>query len=310
MAVGRWIESEIEYLKQHYPIMKTKDVAIVLKRSYSSIESKALKIGLHKKRKIRTIIECGCGCGAILTSLDDVGRERKFLRGHSNRKKRRIIECECGCGVMLKTPSKQGVERRFLPHHYKPSGAKHTIINGIEGKVCAKCEKWYPLIEYHNRHCSQDGKESRCNNCCNKKSKAYGKRSEAKAKRRKRERRRRQEDKQYRIKQNLRRRIRIAMYKVHTKKSTFTLDLLGCTLTQFKQHLQSLFQPGMTWDNYGRIDGIRCWELDHIRPCASFDLTKTKQQKECFHFSNIQPLWHDENLEKSDSWEEWKKPLD
>lgn len=75
-----------------------------------------------------------------------------------------------------------------------------------------------------------------------------------------------------------------------------TVELLGCSISEFMNHLQSQFQPGMTFDNYGR--GIGKWNIDHIRPCASFNLLDPEQQKECFHFSNLRPLWHQENNSK------------
>jgi|TARA_E500000318_G_scaffold94438_1_gene93786 hypothetical protein len=81
-------------------------------------------------------------------------------------------------------------------------------------------------------------------------------------------------------------------------KSNHTLDLLGCSAFELKAHLESKFQDGMSWDNYGR-DG---WHCDHIRPCASFDLSDPKQQEECFHYSNLQPLWAKDNLSKKDKY--------
>ena len=53
----------------------------------------------------------------------------------------------------------------------------------------------------------------------------------------------------------------------------------------------------MSWENMGE------WHLDHIRPCASFDLTDPDQQRQCFHYSNLQPLWASDNLSKRHSWE-------
>lgn len=69
-------------------------------------------------------------------------------------------------------------------------------------------------------------------------------------------------------------------------------EILGCSYCKFLDHLRSLYQPGMTDDNYGE------WEMDHIYPIYSFDLTDKKQQLKCFHFTNIQPLWKKDHLEK------------
>ena len=48
----------------------------------------------------------------------------------------------------------------------------------------------------------------------------------------------------------------------------------------------------MSWDNYGK------WHIDHIIPCASFDLADETQQRLCFHFTNLQPLEASENMRK------------
>jgi hypothetical protein len=56
--------------------------------------------------------------------------------------------------------------------------------------------------------------------------------------------------------------------------------------------MESLFLEGMSWDNYGK------WHIDHIRPCSSFDLSDTEQQKICFNYKNLQPLWAEDNLRK------------
>lgn len=73
-------------------------------------------------------------------------------------------------------------------------------------------------------------------------------------------------------------------------------ELLGCTIPGLKAHLESLFAPGMTWENKGRFG----WHIDHKRPCSLFDLTDPSQQRACFHYTNLQPLWWRDNLEKRD----------
>lgn len=80
------------------------------------------------------------------------------------------------------------------------------------------------------------------------------------------------------------------------RKSAATMQLMGCTIEEFRAHLAKQFRPGMSWETFG------LWEIDHIRPCASFDLADPAQQRACFHFSNTQPLWRLENILKSDSY--------
>ncbi len=74
-----------------------------------------------------------------------------------------------------------------------------------------------------------------------------------------------------------------------------SINLLGCSWQEFKNYFESKFAPDMNWNAFmqGKI------HIDHIRPCSSFDLTDPEQQKECFHFSNLQPLWAADNLKKS-----------
>jgi hypothetical protein len=81
------------------------------------------------------------------------------------------------------------------------------------------------------------------------------------------------------------------------RRAASTMILIGCTMPELAAHLEAQFLPGMTWQDRGR------WHIDHIRPCASFDLTDPEQQRECFHFTNLQPLWAADNLRKSSRWE-------
>ena len=74
------------------------------------------------------------------------------------------------------------------------------------------------------------------------------------------------------------------------KKSSF--EYVGCSIDKLKKHLSSQFTEGMSWENYGE------WHIDHIRPCASFDLTKEEEKYKCFNYSNLQPLWAKDNLKK------------
>jgi hypothetical protein len=81
-------------------------------------------------------------------------------------------------------------------------------------------------------------------------------------------------------------------------KSKHTLELIGCDIEELKIHLEKQFTKGMSWENYGYYG----WHIDHIKPCASFDFTDPEQQKKCFHYTNLQPLWAKDNLKKSDNY--------
>ena len=94
------------------------------------------------------------------------------------------------------------------------------------------------------------------------------------------------------IRSRLYARLTLAVRAQEARKAGRTRDLVGCTWAELRQHLESRFQPGMSWENRSQ------WHIDHIRPCASFDLTDPEQQKECFHYSNLQPLWAEDNIKK------------
>jgi hypothetical protein len=96
----------------------------------------------------------------------------------------------------------------------------------------------------------------------------------------------------WRIKANLRRRLCFVLH--GKRKAEHTFNLIGCTLEQLKQHLESQFTEGMRWDNYGRNG----WHIDHIKPCDAFDFSKPEDQKACFHYTNLRPLWAKDNLSK------------
>jgi hypothetical protein len=101
----------------------------------------------------------------------------------------------------------------------------------------------------------------------------------------------------FRLIHNLRRRMLHALK--GKNKSAHTQELLGCDINTLHQYLESKFQLGMTWEN----QGFHGWHVDHIRPCSSFNLSDPIQQRVCFHFTNLQPLWAEDNLKKSN-----KKP--
>jgi len=94
----------------------------------------------------------------------------------------------------------------------------------------------------------------------------------------------------FRLLTNCRKRVLAALK--GSDKSASTIKLIGCTIDELRQHIESKFESWMTWENHG------LWDIDHIQACAKFDFTYPEQQRECFHWSNLQPLDHIENMKK------------
>ncbi len=95
-----------------------------------------------------------------------------------------------------------------------------------------------------------------------------------------------------RVRYNLRSRLANLLHMDGRRGFSITRQVLLYTPAQLRQHLEQQFTGGMTWDNYGR-GGF--WEVDHIRPCAEFDLTNLKEAQRCFALENLRPLVQGDN---------------
>jgi hypothetical protein len=73
------------------------------------------------------------------------------------------------------------------------------------------------------------------------------------------------------------------------------LRYLGCTAAEAVTHIERQMNSRMTWDNYGSS-----WHIDHIQPCAAYDMTKEEDRRKAFHYTNLQPLWARANVRKGD----------
>jgi uncharacterized protein with HEPN domain len=96
----------------------------------------------------------------------------------------------------------------------------------------------------------------------------------------------------FKLKSNLRSRFFNSIK--NESKISSVLKLLGCTIKELKQYLEKQFKPEMNWENWGEI-----WELDHIISCCSFNLNKFEEQKKCFHYTNLQPLFKTTKIAES-----------
>lgn len=76
-------------------------------------------------------------------------------------------------------------------------------------------------------------------------------------------------------------------------KSGSAIKDLGCSVGELKLYLESKFIDGMSWENHGQ------WHIDHIKPFAMFNLSDRQQLLKSCHYTNLQPLWAEDNLLKS-----------
>jgi len=168
------------------------------------------------------------------------------------------------------------------------------------GKICQKHAAWYGERWLSNTACVECSRVRRFRHPIyaakkqkpeeRKKSKAYYSSRKRKNARNHYLRTVRRKNLYHRLYRGQLHRIKLALFK--NKKSLPTTKLLGCTIEHLRWHLEKQFIPGMTWKNHGQ------WHIDHIKPCASFDLTKSAQQRKCFHYTNLQPLWALDNIRK------------
>jgi len=110
----------------------------------------------------------------------------------------------------------------------------------------------------------------------------------------------------FKIAHNLRARLRIVLKRSSIPKTQTVMDLVGCSIQELKKHLELQFKPGMNWDNYNH----KTWHIDHMIPCVAFNLADITEQKKCFHYTNLQPLWAKENLVKHTSYDNFQNKTD
>jgi hypothetical protein len=180
--------------------------------------------------------------------------------------------------------------------HYHSKKSPKLNENLKEGhKICTCCKQELLICEFKPGK-GRFGVGANCKTCFNQKWNNYQKQT---GQNKKHNKLKRQTNPQWKLKANLRGRYLDAL-KRHTSggkvnKHHSAIELLGCDIEFYKQYIENQFHPDMTWENHGIV-----WEIDHIIPCASFDLTDSKQQKECFHYLNTQPLHKSDNRSKGD----------
>jgi hypothetical protein len=184
-----------------------------------------------------------------------------------------------------------GIKSRSL--YAKLRGVKVKIPDGIESKLCTKCKKDLPFNRFTVHAGGKFGFAAWCIKCSGINTKAWelanpGAKVE-------RERRQLSRDPVARLVKRLRSRLRQMVRKMGITKSLPTIQMVGCAGEEAMSKLEALFWPGMTRNN----DSLMKWHVDHVTPIESFDKTDSDWQIKAFHWSNLQPLWADDNLAKA-----------
>jgi hypothetical protein len=185
-------------------------------------------------------------------------------------------------------------------------------------KQCTKCKEKLPATKKYF-HTNKTGFRSRCINCHKEQCKQYYQKNidkfleykennrtkilKAKKKYRQKNKKKIAEykywyhknryhnDIEYRLLHNCGNHIRIHLKQ--NKDSKRSIELIGCSISELKTHLEKQFDNKMSWKNYGTY-----WHIDHIIPCSSFDFTDPTQQQKCFNYTNLQPLEAKANIRK------------
>jgi hypothetical protein len=202
---------------------------------------------------------------------------------------------------------------------------EHQIVDNVEMKYCPTCDSWEQLTDFNKQSSSWDNLARMCRKCS----------CEYKNNKRQNDEKYKENDKLYKIKYNESgRRKEVSKIRYQTKREEIIkrcveynkfrynndpyykvvisirtrisrllrqkgadkynnfYKYLGCSKDDFIKYFEAKFKEGMTWENHGE------WHIDHIKPCASFNLLNEEEQNKCFHYTNLQPLWASENLSK------------
>jgi len=187
-------------------------------------------------------------------------------------------------------------------------------------QICTKCKIEKEAVEFHKDSTKKQGYGKRCKKCKNDYSsiyrkknknyyKEYRKNNEKSIKEYRKsdvykikiniyKKKKRKENIMFKLKANLRTRVYSLMVGKYEKNST-TEELLGAKYETVKQYIESTFQDGMNWDNYGACKGDKCdevWHIDHKIPLASANTQK--EIEKLFHYTNLQALWAIDNIIK------------
>jgi len=222
-----------------------------------------------------------------------------------NKEKRALFYLENKERLLKKQTDYYNYHREERKHYQKDRRKKFPeLVRAVDKKrYYADVEKsrWYARKQYNKdiekrrrikREWYQENREKVLLG-----DKRYKSSPEGKAVRNARQREKLKNDVKFRLNNRIRARIHEVLKSKGKRKAFSTLKYLSAPSFDFlKKYLEARFKPGMTWEN----NTVHGWHIDHIIPCSSFDFNDVEQQKKCWHYTNLQPLWAHENLKKKD----------
>jgi hypothetical protein len=193
------------------------------------------------------------------------------------------------------TETKKDEEKQKSQEYYKKikENVTEIVIDDTETKICSVCNEDKTLDKYFVAKCKGTIRAA-CKECLSKDRKEYYQVNKKQINKQTSDYKvaRCKVDPEFKILKTLRSRLYHALKNQKADKKYRTKQLTGCELSFLKGYLEAKFTEGMSWENRGE------WHIDHIKPCCSFDLKEEEEQKKCFHYTNLQPLWAAENLSK------------
>jgi len=169
------------------------------------------------------------------------------------------------------------------------------IPNGIMEKKCTKCNVIKDLNNFSKHAKYKDGHQNTCKECIKETTKTHRQTLEYRLRfknyQKEHSKSKKSSDPLFKLQSNIR--TRISQTVSGYSKSKHTEEILGCDFKTFKSYIESLWKEGMNWDNYGTFG----WHIDHKTPIS---ISTTESEVYTLnHYTNLQPLWWKENLEKS-----------
>ena len=216
-----------------------------------------------------------CGIEKI---IDDFYKNTSYKDGYYNHCK------EC---IKLKNQNKKYKEYKI--NYYKENKEKiKEYYDNLSDDRINKLKELKRNYYHNNKEKYSHQKNSEYNELNRKRRREYHKRKI-------------QSDPIYKLKVSFVRRLNKSLRrnKFVNSKSILFKEYIGCDFYFFKSYIESQFEYWMNWDNYGLYNGELNygWDLDHIIPLSSAK-TEDELYKLC-HYENLQPLWAEDNLKKS-----------